>query len=737
MFRNILSLSICGFVFLLASCQDNDKVQSGQADTYTWLEPRTGSPAVEQWVGEQNALTLNAMQSDPSYPQFETQAEQIYTASDRLIIPVLKESARGTDVYQFQKDATHPLGVWQKTTLADYKNITPTWDDLLDFQTLSTIEGKLWIPKKIHYHAPNHTFAMVTMQEYGQDYQVSREFDVTNKVMVATNPLYVDALRGQLHIIKWIDDNTLLFTTDFGPDSVTEKEKFPRLIKKLVRGNAPVTIFETPKTNVYMEFDIVDDAPAAKYLLVREHMTMTQHRYTLVNLADLAAQTLAVPTHLVFQESFQGRLLFLLGSDWQPGSELFKAGSVISVKISDLIVGTITNSVAQVWAPTPKTDGSGFQQTMLYHLSTTQNAIVIAVLDNVIGKLFIATLAKQSRADAWQLQSLNLPDNGNLVIEGINFSLDLMFGENATNQAVFVKYQNFLTPPSLYLVSTPTGTIEKLKTEPERFDASQLEVIQRQAKSKDGTDVPYFVVKPKTMVWNGTNPTIMYAYGGFNQTEIPYYSGVLGKIWLEQGRIYAQANIRGGGEFGEAWHQSATRLNRMRTYEDFLAVASDLIASGITSARHLGIEGVSNGGLLMGVAFTQRPDLFNAVWSEVGLYEMLRYTEFPGGTGQIDEYGDPSNPAERAVIALYSPFDNLHLASNYPKVFFETRTDDLNVFPGHSRKMAYKMMQMGKPVFFLEQPTGGHPGSPDPADRAANVAMKYVYFKSRLVGAGK
>jgi prolyl oligopeptidase len=327
------------------------------------------------------------------------------------------------------------------------------------------------------------------------------------------------------------------------------------------------------------------------------------------------------------------------------------------------------------------------------------------------------------RAGDWSQRKLDLPDNSSLRLGSTERD-----GSNA-----FLTVTGFLTPATLMLANVETGAIRVAKSTGAKFDASNEIVEQRFAISKDGTHVPYFVVRPKNLKFDGSNPTILNAYGGFGVSMTPSYSGTTGKLWLEHGGVYVLANIRGGGEFGPAWHEAGLKTHRQRIYDDFAAVAKDLIAKGITSPRHLGIRGGSNGGLLMGVEFTQHPELWNAVAIEIPLLDMLRYEKIEAGASWVGEYGTVAKPDERAFLASISPYNNLKAGVKYPEPFIWTTTKDDRVGPEHARKFAAKLAGLGDPYLYYEVTEGGHGAGANIKEQSFTTALEMAYFTRKLM----
>jgi prolyl oligopeptidase len=287
----------------------------------------------------------------------------------------------------------------------------------------------------------------------------------------------------------------------------------------------------------------------------------------------------------------------------------------------------------------------------------------------------------------------------------------------------------FLRPGTLAYGTVGGGEPETLKEEPAFFDAGGLSVRQFFATSPDGTRVPYFVVGRDGA---GPGPTLLHGYGGFEISQLPGYSGIIGRGWLARGGRYALANIRGGGEYGPAWHRAAMRENRPLAYQDFAAVATDLVARGVTTHDKLAAMGGSNGGLLAGVALTRYPELFGAVVSQVPLLDMRRYHELLAGASWMAEYGDPDDEADWEFLSDYSPYHNVQSGRPYPPALFVTSTRDDRVHPGHARKMVARLHEYGYDVTYYENVEGGHGAAADNAQLAFKWALVLEFLQETL-----
>ena len=337
-----------------------------------------------------------------------------------------------------------------------------------------------------------------------------------------------------------------------------------------------------------------------------------------------------------------GRLLLSIETDWTANDKTFLQGSLLELKLSDVLKDPAHLKPSVVFAPTA--------DEFLEQVDATRDRLVITTLAHVQGRAYVYTPPSFSAVGkAWTHQRLPVPENA---------SVSIVTTSDQDNH-FFLNITGFLTPPSLWYGDAAAATIAQSKTQPALFDASRDTVEQYEATSRDGTKIPYFIVHPKALKLDGSNPTVLTAYGGFQVSETPSYSASTGKLWLEHGGVWVLANIRGGGEFGPAWHEAGLKTHRQRIYDDFAAVAENLIDRKITSPPHLGIIGGSNGGLLMGVEFEQHPDLWNAVVIQVPLLDMLGYEHIAAGASWVGEYGSTKVPEERAFLASISPYNNL------------------------------------------------------------------------------
>jgi prolyl oligopeptidase len=393
------------------------------------------------------------------------------------------------------------------------------------------------------------------------------------------------------------------------------------------------------------------------------------------------------------------------------GGTTYPAGSLLAADFDAYMAGKREYTV--LFTPT--------DSASLADATWTRDHLLLNVLDDVKSRIEVLT---PDGKGGWARSALpGTQAIGDLQVAAV---------DDESSNAYFLTATSFLSPTSLSLAEVG-ATPEVLKQLPAFFDASGAEVSQHFARSRDGTRIPYFMVSPKGMRLDGANPTLLYGYGGFEVSMTPAYSAGVGRAWLTQGGVYVLANIRGGGEYGPRWHAAALRENRNKAYEDFAAVAEDLVARKVTSPRHLGIQGGSNGGLLMGNMLVMYPQLFGAVVCQVPLLDMKRYSHLLAGASWMAEYGDPDKPADWAFLQRWSPYQNVRAEALYPPVLFTTSTRDDRVHPGHARKMVARMEQQGHDVLYYENIEGGHAGAANNEQAAFMQALSWTFLKQKLM----
>jgi prolyl oligopeptidase len=679
-----------------------------EQDPYGWLET-PDAPRAMDWVKTENARSLGVLQADPRYQQFHDEALKIVTATDRIPSPGFRGLEDSID--NFWQDKEHVRGLWRRTTLASYSTATPEWRTILDVDALAKAEGKNWVYHGAQCLPPEERLCLVNLSTAGKDAVTVREFDSSTGRFVEGGFLLPDGKQN----VTWLDKDTLLVSREWGPGTMTESG-YPFVIKALKRGQSldqAVELIRGAKTDVSVSpFVLRDQDGRVQAVMANRGVSFFEaETYLLGDGSGLFSNPIKLPFPLKssIQTLHKGQLVMTLEQDW-PEHKLM-TGDLFAFDLAALRRDPAKAQPTLLMRPTARQSIGG--------VTTTHNKMVVSMLDNVIGVADVWDYA----GGTWSHTRLDLPKNA---------SIGLGSSSNKDDR-IFVSVTGYLEPTTLWLADASTGALTRAKSSPPRFDATGLVVDQYEATSNDGTKVPYFIVHRKDMKLDGSNPTLLYAYGGFQSSQTPGYSGNVGKLWLERGGVYVVANIRGGGEFGPAWHNAGLKENRQRVFDDFSSVAKDLIGRKITSPRRLGIEGGSNGGLLMGVTMTQHPELFNAVVIQVPLFDMIRYTQIAAGASWVGEYGDPAIPAQQAYILKYSPYQAIKAGVKYPEPLFETSTADDRVGPGHARKAAAKMQALGYPFYYYENIEGGHAAAANLQETAKRLAVEYTYLSKKLM----
>ncbi|MEN1956030.1 prolyl oligopeptidase family serine peptidase [Luteimonas sp. MJ204] len=682
-----------------ATAQEDAEV----TDPYQWLEDVEGEKQLA-WVRGQNAKAEAELADTPGFKALEADLLAIYDSDDK-IPGVYKQ---GDWYYNFWKDSKHERGLWRRTTLEEYRKPQPKWETVLDLDALNKAEGENWVWHGANCLRPEYERCLVALSRGGADADVTREFDLSTQTWVEDG-FFRDEAKGAL---VWIDRDTVYAYTDFGDGSLTSSG-YPRIVKQWTRGtpiDSATVVYEGKPDDMYIAAGR-DHTPGFERDFVSRTLAFYNDELYLRG-ADGTLTKVDAPNSA--QKSVQREWLALeLREPWEVGGKTYKAGSLLVAKFDDFMAGKREFEV--LFEPTDTTSLAGS--------SFTKNHLVLNVLEDVKNRLVVLTPG----ADGWTRSELaGVPEFGTVSAQAV---------DSDESDALWMTVTDYLTPTTLMLASAAPGAAapEVLKTQPEFFDASRHVVEQHFATSKDGTRVPYFLVRPKDAKADGSNPTLLYGYGGFEISLTPGYSGGVGKGWLEKGGTYAVANIRGGGEYGPRWHQAALKANRHKAYEDFAAVAQDMIERKITSPAHLGIRGGSNGGLLTGNMLTQYPELFGAVVIQVPLLDMQRYHKLLAGASWMAEYGNPDIPEEWEFIKTFSPYHLFDAAKDYPPTLILTSTRDDRVHPGHARKMHALMSEAGKDVRYYENIEGGHGGAANNR-QAAHMDALYLTFLWQQIG---
>ena len=693
---SLKTIQCCLFFLFLFSL--NQSVISSNLDPYLWLEEVEGKKSLA-WVEEQNEETFTRYTETNAFKEKYERIKKELNDDERIPSAYYQNG----EMYNFWRDEKNVRGVWRKTSFKSYLKDEPIWEDILDIDQLANDEGINWLYKGADCLAPEYKRCLIRLSDGGTDAVTIREFDLEEKKFVKdgfnTYPSKQNA--------SWVNEDQILIGADFGEGSMNESG-YPMQVKLWNRGESleEAKIFFSGSYEKIFNFPFVSIRPDGKYYGIIEGPTFFSEVLHLFDGEKLIKINLPqmIDIHGFFNES----LILSIEEDW----EIFKSGSLLEINVNSLLENSIDESdVKIIFEP----DGQRF----ISGVSIGKHQLMVSMLENVNGK--ITRFMKKD--DRWDSKD----------IEGFQNSTMNIYGQDVWSDNSFISVSNFLEPSSIYHASDGAD-YKKIKSRKNSIDPEKYRVEQNFVSSSDGTSIPYFLISRKDINLDGKNPTILYGYGGFQISKPPsYLGGSIAEYWLNSGGVYVVSNIRGGGEYGPAWHQSALKENRQRAYDDFIAIAIDLIEKGITSKDHLGIEGRSNGGLLVGATFTQRPDLFNAVICGVPLLDMYRYDKLLAGASWVDEYGDPDNPEEWEFIRKYSPYQNLKKGTEYPEVFFYTSTKDDRVHPGHARKMAKKMTDMGSPIVYYENTEGGHAGTSNIDQFSFLLALQLAYLEDKLM----
>ena len=673
------------------------------SDPHAWLEDVQGEKALD-WVKARNAKAEAEIAGTPAFKTLEAQIRAILDSDAK--IPGVEKI--GGYYYNFWKDKQHERGVWRRTTLDEYRKPEPKWETVLDLDALNKAENAKWVWHGADCLKPKYERCLIALSPGGSDADVTREFDLTTKQFVQDGFFRQEAKGG----LAWIDEDTVYVFTDFGPGTLTTSG-YPNIVKEWKRGtplSAAKTVYEGKPGDMYIA-------------AMRDHTPGWQR--------DFVSRTLAFYNDELYLRGKDGTLvkidapnsaqknvhkewlLLELREPYSAGGKTYAPGALIATRFDDFMAGK--REFTALFEPDEHSSLAGY--------TWTRDHLVLNVMQDVKNRLSVLTPGK----DGWAKSDfVGAPTIGTLGVGAVDAD---------DSNAVWLTATDFLTPTTLSIATVTDKSggqqPEVLKSNPVFFDGSKDVIEQHFATSKDGTKVPYFLVRPKALAFDGKAPTLLYGYGGFEVSMTPAYSGGIGKGWLEKGGVYALANIRGGGEYGPRWHQAALKANRHKAYEDFAAIADDLVARKVTSKQHLGAMGGSNGGLLMGNMLTQYPEKFGAIVVQVPLLDMKRYSHLLAGASWMAEYGNPDT-ADWEFIKGFSPYHLFDPAKTYPATLFTTSTKDDRVHPGHARKMMALMEAAGKDVRYYENIEGGHGGAANNAQAAHMTALAYTFLWDQL-----
>ncbi|MBX9769556.1 MAG: prolyl oligopeptidase family serine peptidase [Bdellovibrionales bacterium] len=699
--RGALAASFLFLLNFVGCAHAQVPLTSTNTDPYLWLEEVEGVKAL-QFANAENAISTARLQGNPWYKEMEASLREILLAKDRIPMP----SFRGNMIYNFWQDEKYVRGIWRRTSVASYKTANPQWETVLDLDVLAAAENANWVFKGANcLPLTVAQRCLVSLSNGGKDAVQIREFDLDSKTFV-TGGFFIPEAKSS---VSWYNRDQILVATDWGPGSMSSAG-YARILKLSKRGeklDAAQLVFEADPKYLWASAS-TKVTPHGTQVVIESSPSFFEVDLYEWDPAHNKVTKLNAPADADFKGFFDNGLLIQLRSDWAIQGQKYQAGDLTWFQRPSR--GTLA----------PRKVFSKPNSGMIETVAVSSNKVLVVTLENVVNKVY--ELSKNMLG--YRARTIHLPSSG---------VSDVVFADDDSEDTAFT-FEDFLVPTSLYFRKAGTASSfgKPIKTLPKKFDSSPYEVKQLFATSKDGTKIPYFHISTKGLPLAQNTPTLLYGYGGFEVPLTPSYLSTVGKIWLARGGSYVLANIRGGGEFGPAWHQAALKTQRHKAFEDFIAVGEDLIARGLTSKSHLGIQGGSNGGLLVSTVAVQRPDLFQAVLCEVPLIDMLRYHFLLAGSSWVGEYGTPEEPAMAQYIRTYSPYQNLRPGVKYPEIFVTTSTKDDRVHPGHARKFVAKLKELNQPVLYYENVNGGHAGAANLEERVKMRSLAYSYLWEKL-----
>ncbi|MFR9752882.1 prolyl oligopeptidase family serine peptidase [Nocardia sp. 004] len=678
-------------------------VERNVTDPYLWLEEVTSEGALE-WARAHNAVVVERFAGSARFLELERRILDMLDTDTRIAYP----SRRGHWLYNFWRDDEHPRGLWRRTTFTEYAKDAPEWDVLIDLDALATAEEENWVWGGAAVLRPEQSRALISLSRGGADAKVIREFDIERRVFLAPadGGYFLPEAKSEM---RWIDRDSVYVGTDFCPGSLTDSG-YPRIAKLWRRGTTlaeATTVFEGETDDVAVSAGYDRTPGYERHFVGRATDFFNEEVYLLE--ADGTRRHLDIPSDAA-ESWYKDWLLIRLKSPWEVGGACYPAGALLATNFEKFLSGAREFEV--IFTPDA--------HTALHGYSWTENHLLLVTLEDVQTKLFVLTPS----ATGWRREPL--ADTPPMATTSL-LNLDPLEGGDE-----FMLATSGFTTPATLLSGSIGGPIEPLAQEPGFFDTDGIETEQFFAESDDGTLVPYFVLRHRDHK-DSPGPTVMSGYGGFEVSRTPAYSGGVGMGWLERGGTWVATNIRGGGEYGPQWHTAVQKANRHKVYEDFAAIATDLVARGITTPDQLGAVGGSNGGLLMGVMLTRYPHLFGAIVCQVPLLDMRRYHLLLAGASWVAEYGDPDKPEEWEYISKYSPYQNVRADRAYPPILLTTSTRDDRVHPGHARKMTALLEANGHQCWYHENIEGGHGGAADNKQSAFHAALIYEFFSQMLI----
>ncbi len=675
------------------------------ADNYLWLEDIEGKKALD-WVKKENAETDKLITGRPGFEADRKRAREILDDDRQIAEP---GEVMGETITNFWRDAANPRGIWRQSPLDAYLAGKPIWTTLIDVDALGKTEKQSWVWHGADCLAPDYKRCLVSLSPGGTDADIVREWDRTTKAFVDGGFTLPQAKSS----VTWENADTLLVATDYGAGSMTASG-YPRIVKRWKRGtplSSAETLAEGEHEDVGMNVFAFTDGDK-RWPMISRGKTFYTADTKLPNIGGSRYISSIVPDTASVRDVVDGQLIIFLNQDWAN----IPAGSLVSLSLDDM---SADRQVKIITAMTPT------KAQAIENVSATENILWVKALDDVEGKLF--ALRRDPKTGEWSQKEVPLAANATVAIAGTVGKRDV----------VLASAETMLVPPTLYAVSEDKAP-QAVQSLPATFDAKDMTVEKRFATSKDGTKIPYFLARKKGAT--GPVPALVHAYGGFRAAQTPgyltgqpYRAGPLGLFWVEDGNAYVLAGIRGGGEYGPAWHQAALREKRQNSFDDLHAVAEDLVRTGVSAKGKVAISGRSNGGVLVGAAMTQRPDLYGAVISGSPIKDMWRYDKMLAGASWVAEYGDPDVPEDWAFLSKYSPYQNIRKGVKYPPIFLYLSTKDDRVHPGHARKYAARLEEFGNKVYYHEYIEGGHSVGADHAEDAVRAAMLHGFLLRELV----
>lgn len=675
-------------------------------DPYLWLEEVEGAKALD-WVRAQNARSLAVLEAVPAFDALQGDALAILTSRERIPLGQI----RNGQVYNFWQDATHVRGLWRRASVASYRGGKPAWETLIDYDALARAEDRNWIRGPVLCLSPEYRHCMVQLSDGGTDAAYWREFDSAAKAFVKGGFSLPEAKSR----VAWIDRDTLLIGMDTGQGSLTSSG-YARTLRVWRRGtdyrSAPIFV-EGTAGDVAVWPRVEQDGGTAQ-LFGRQAVSFFESRYHYAAGAGGTPRVLPLPPNADLEGVLDGQAIFMLREPWAHGGRHYDQGAVVAYDLA-------RDTASLVFRPT--------EVQAVGSVEVGKSSIVIQYLQDVAGR---AARVIREAGGQWTAREIAVPDNGVVKLVSAGGGTD----------DVLIGFESLTTPNTLLYVEAGNQVSTVMKA-PAFYDASDVIVEQRFATSADGTRVPYFVMGKKAVIAAGNAPTVQYGYGGFLASTLPVYyedpsrpqhGALAGRMWVSRGGVLVLSNIRGGAEYGPRWHQAALKEHRQRSFDDFLAISEHLIETGLTTSAKLGAIGRSNGGLLMGAVMTQRPRLYGAIVNGVPLFDMKRYHQLLAGASWMGEFGNPDVADEWAYISRYSPYHQLEAGRRYPKVFFYTSTKDDRVHPGHARKAAARLAELGYDYLYYENIEGGHGGTANQDQLAYRIALEYAYFLHMLTG---